>query len=232
MIRRAAELQARSAEEAGGEGVSEADAVRIGRELGLSPAHVGRALAEVRAGGVEERGLGVRVMGESRLAASRVIQGDAGTIARRLDAYLLEREYMVVQRRLADRVVYVRAAGVAAAVARTATELFRRAPLLGLENLEVVARQVEPGWSHLALATDKSGDRTGYMVGGGVMGGVFGAVGGATLGIAIAPAAAVVALPILAASVGGMRYAYRSEAKKTLVKLESLLDRVEHDELA
>jgi hypothetical protein len=232
VIRRAAELQARSPEETGAEGVSEADVVRIGQELGLSAAHVGRALAEVRAGASYERGVAARLMGVARLAVSRAVPGDAAALARALETYLTGQEYMIVQRRLPDRVVLVRASGAAAAIARTATELFRRVPLLGMENLEFSVRQLEPGTAYVGLATDLSGNRTGHLVGAGVMGGVFGAVGAGSLSLAIGPAAVLVAVPLVAASLGGMRLAYRSEARKTLVKLESLLDRIEHGELA
>jgi hypothetical protein len=232
VIRRAAELQARSPEEAGSDGVSEADVVRIGRELGLSAAHVGRALAEVRAGASYEQGIAARLMGDARLAVSRAVAGDASALARALETYLTGQEYMVVQRRLPDRVVLVRASGAAAAIARTATELFRRVPLLGVENLEFSVRQLEPGTSYVGLATDLSGNRNGHLVGAGVMSGIFGAVGAGSLSLAIGPAAVLVAVPLVAASFGGMRLAYRSEARKTLVKLESLLDRIEHGEMS
>jgi hypothetical protein len=230
VIRRAAELQARAAD-AGADGLSEEEALRIGRELGLSGAHLGQALAEVRGGPDEERGLAAKVMGPSRVGASRAVAGDAAGIARLLESYLVEREYLVVQRRLADRTVFVRATGVVAVVARTTTGLFRRSPLLSVETLDVSVRQLEPGFSYVALATDLKGDRTGYLAGGTVLGGMFGGVGALTLAIAVTPAAALVAVPILAAGVGGMRYAYREAARKVGVQLEALLDRLEHGEL-
>jgi hypothetical protein len=231
VIRRAAELQARSADETGVEGLSEDEALRIGRELGLSGAHLGRALAEVRAGAVAEEGFAGKLMGTSRIGAWRAVSGDAAALGRLLEAYLVEREYLVVQRRLSDRTVFVRASGVLAVVARTTTGMFRRSPLLEVEALEVSIRQLEPGLSHVGLSTDLTSERTGHLVGGTVMGGVFGGVGALSMSIAVGPAAALVAIPILAASVGGMRYAYRSTARKVVVQLEALLDRLEHGEL-
>lgn len=231
VIRRAAELQARSADDPAVDGVSEDEALRIGRELGLSGAHLGRALAEVRGGAVEERGLAMKIMGPARFAASRTVAGDAGGIARLLESYLVEREYLVVQRRLADRTVFVRATGMVAVVARTTTGLFRRSPLLGVETLEVSVRQLEPGLAYVGLATDLRGERTWHLAGGTVIGGMVGGMGALTLGIAIAPPAALVGVPILAAAVGGTRYAYRDAARKVVVQLEALLDRLEHGEL-
>jgi hypothetical protein len=231
VIRRAAELQARSAEEAGAEGVSEEDALRIGRELGLSGAALGRALAEVRGGAVEEHGPLLKLMGPARISASRAVPGDARALARVLEEHLVDVQYLVVQRRLADRTVFVKASGVLAAVGRTTTEIFRRAPLLGVENLDVSVRQLEPGLCYVGLSTDLGGERTSHAVGGAVTGGVFGGINAVVLGIAVAPPAALVAIPVAAALGYAWRYGYQAAARKALVQLEALLDRLEHGEL-
>jgi hypothetical protein len=231
VIRRAAELQASSADEAGAEALSEEDALRIGKELGLSGAHLGRALAEVRSGAVVERGVVAKIMGASRYSVSRAVPGDAGALARDLEAYLVEREFLVVQRRLPDRTVFVRASGVLAAVGRTTTGLFRRAPLLGVQNLDVSVRRLEPGLCYVGLSTDLASERRDHLVGASVMGGIFGGAGALTLGLAVAPVAALIAAPIAGAALGGMRYAYQDAARKMVVQLEALLDRLEHGDL-
>ncbi len=231
VIRRAAEMQARSADEGGADGLSDEEALRIGQELGLSGAHLGMALAEVRSGAVPESGVMVRLMGKSRFTASRAVPGEAGVVTRELERYLVEHEYLVVQRRLADRTVFARASGMLAAVARTTTGMFRRSPLLGVETLDVAVRGLEDRRCFVGLSTDLSGERTGHFVGGTVMGGLFGGLGALSMAIAVGPVAALVAVPILAGSVGGMRYAYRSEARKVMVQLEALLDRLEHGDL-
>jgi hypothetical protein len=232
VIRRAAELQARSVEEAGAEGVSEEDALRIGRELGLSGAALGRALAEVRGGAVEEQGPLAKLMGPARISASRAVSGEARALARALEEHLVDVQYLVVQRRLADRTVFVKASGVLAAVGRTTTEIFRRAPLLGVDNLDVAVRELEPGLCYVGLSTDLGGERTSHAVGGVVTGGVFGGINAVVLGIAVAPPAALVAIPVAAALGFAWRYGYQVAARKALVQLESLLDRLEHGELA
>jgi len=231
VIRRAAELQARSAEEGGAEGLSDEEVLRIGRELGLSGSHVGRALAEVRSGAASEGGVMVRLMGASRFSASRAVPGEASVVARELERYLEQHEYLVVQRRLPDRTVFVRASGMLAAVARTTTGMFRRKPLLGVETLEVAVRPLDEAFCFVGLSTNLAGDRTGHFLGGTALGGLFGTVGALTLGIAVGPAAALIGLPILAGGVGGMRYAYQAEARKVMVQMEALLDRLEHGDL-
>ncbi len=231
VIRRAAELQARSVEEPGAEGLSEEEALRIGRELGLSGEHMGQALAEVRSGAVPEDGVVARVMGPARFSVSRTVRGDAVRIGKTLERYLIEHEYLVVQRRLRDSTVFVRATGVLATVARATTGMFRKSPLLDLQTLKVSVRQLDPELASVLVSTDLSGERRDNLLGGSAMGGTIGAVVGATLGFGVAPVAAIVALPVFGASVAGFRHAYRGAARKAVVQLESLLDRLEHGEL-
>jgi hypothetical protein len=232
VIRRAAELQSGSADETSPEGVSEDEALRIGRELGLSGEHLARALAEVRgSGAVSERGVSARLMGGSRLGVARAIRGDAASLAPLLESYLNENEFLVVQRRLPGRTIYVRATGVVAAVARTTSGMFRRSPLLPVENLEVAIRQLEPGLAYVSLGTDLASERAGYLAGASVITGMAGLPAALTLGFAVAPLAALVAVPIGVLAFGGMRYAYGEAAKKVEVQLEALLDRLEHGEL-
>jgi hypothetical protein len=231
VIRRAAELQARSAEESGVEGVSEDEVLRIGRELGLSGTHLGQALAEVRSGGPPEQGVAARIMGDARCSAARAVPGEAPGIARVLEQYLVGQEFLVVQRRLKDRTVFVRASGIMAVMGRAATGVFRRAPLLNVEQLEVSVRQLDPAMAYVVLSSDLRGERRSHLVVGSILGGAFGTVSAVTLGIVVAAPAALVAVPIVAAGLGGMRYAYRETARKVVVQLESVLDRLEHGEL-
>ncbi|HYW08054.1 MAG TPA: hypothetical protein VE913_13920, partial [Longimicrobium sp.] len=72
VIRRATELQfARSDSD---DGLPEAEVMRIGKELGLEPAHVRRAIAEVRGVPVAETGVLARVMGPETIRASRIVR--------------------------------------------------------------------------------------------------------------------------------------------------------------
>ncbi len=231
VIRRAAELQARDAEGGGSDGISETEALRIGRELGLSTEHLHRALAEVNDTAPPENGLLVRLFGPRVVHASRTVAGDASMIGANLERYLVEREYLTVLRRFSDRVVYTRASGVAAAMGRATSQIFSRSPLLRVENLEVSIRPLEAGYAHLYLATSL-GDQRSAAAASSILGGTLGtSVGGAALGIAIAPPAALIALPILGLSILGGRAYYKGLGERVQVQLESLLDRIAHDEL-
>ncbi len=231
VIRRAAELQARDAERFGAEGISESEALRIGRELGLSMEHLHQALAEVSDTSPPEGGLLVRLFGPRVVHAYRTVAGDAAAISARLERYLIEREFLTVLRRFPERVIFTRASGAAAVVGRAASQIFSRSPLLPVENLEVSVRPLGEGHAHVYLATSLSRPRTAAAATS-IIGGTTGAgLAGAALGIAVAPPAALVALPILGLSILGGRAYYRGLGERVQVQLESLLDRLAHDEL-
>ena len=78
VIRRAVELQADSSARVE-EGLSEADVVRIGRELGLDPTTIRRAMAEVRGRLAKEKGLLVTLAGPRTVHASRMVEPPGGT---------------------------------------------------------------------------------------------------------------------------------------------------------
>jgi hypothetical protein len=230
VIRRAAELQAREAERAEGEGLSEAEAMRIGRELGLSTRHLNQALAEVGEP-AQETGVLVKLYGPAMVRASRTIAGDPQEVARRLERYLIEREYLAVQRRFHERVVFTRATGLAAAMGRAGSQIFRRSPLLNVAAMEMGVRGLEEGYTHVSLAASLKGNRTATAAGSMLGGGSGAAVVGTVLGIAVDPAAALMGVPIMGGAIAIGHNYYIKLIRNTEVQLESLLDRLQHDEL-
>lgn len=231
VIRRAVELEARS-ERRPEEGVSEAEAVRIGQELGLDPASVRRAVAEVRTRPPEERGVLAAAMGPATVRASRVIPRPAAKTAERLERYLHDTEVMVTQRRFPDRTRYVRDSSLIAGVTRFARDLSRGRKPIGLKELDAATAPLDDGSCLLEVSVDLSGARAGH--GGGAI-----AVGGSLAsGLAITIWATPVAdplmllgIPVLAGAWGAMRAIYAGQRRSTAEKLETLLDRVEHDDL-
>jgi hypothetical protein len=230
VIRRAAELQARAAESSD-EGLTEAEALRIGRELGLSGEYLSRALAEVRGQAREEGGVLDRFVGAAVLQASRVVPGGAASVARHLEGYLVEREFFSVLRRLPDRVVYEPAPGAVAAVSRAMSRAFGGKQMLRVSNLEAMVQPLEEGFCHVTLLTRLNQERTEHLAGGVLGGGAAGTMVAVALGIAVDPAAALLGVPVLGGGLVGMRWSYVRTLHRTQVKLESLLDRLEHGEL-
>lgn len=232
VIRRAHELQlARDDRE---EGLSEAEVLQIGRELGLSVGHVRQALAEVSAPQqAAERGAVARVMGPARLSASRAVQGDAREIRDRIERYLLDVECMVIARRHPDRTLYERGTGIGTAVRRMGAQMNTRSRFarFKLPSVEVAVQPLEAGYALVTLGVDLGKARTGMFAAGTTVGTLAGGALATFLGIAVDPVAALFAVPVLPAGLAGMRAVYGGVAHQTGEQLEAFLDRVQHGEL-
>ena len=231
VIRRAAELQAREAEEFGLDGITEAEVLRIGRELGLSVQHLHRALAETGGAGTDEEGVGYRLFGPGVVRASRAVRGEPASVGRLLERYLIEREYLAVVRRYSDRVTFTRATGMMAAMGRATSQMFSRSPMLKVNNLEMTVQPFDGDTSYISLATSVRVQRTTTAASSLVGGTAAAGVGGAFLAIAIAPPAALLALPVIGGSYWLGKTIYDHVVSDIQEQLESLLDRLEHGEL-
>lgn len=230
VIRRAMELQTA----AGGadEGISEAEVVRIGHELGLEPAHVRRAISDVRSRPSEEQSLVATMMGPGRISAARTIRGSADEIRRLVEEYLVRCEYMMVQRRFPDRTRYLRDSSIAAGFGRMARQFGHREPRLDIKELDVAVLPVDAETTLVELSVNLSGDRTGYVAGGAVAGTVMGVPPAVFALFTAAPdLLALAGIPIFGAWMLGMRAGYRYTTRQAQEKLESFLDRLEHSEL-
>ena len=230
VIRRAVELQSGTA--AREEGVSEQEIVRIGQELGLEPAAVRRAIAEVRSGPPAERGVLGRGLGPAVASATRVLPGSASAVGARLEEYLRERELMVVQRRFPDRTRYVRDSSIAAGMARFARGFGRRGQPLDLKQVDVAVSSLDAGSCLVEVSADLGGMRTGMAAGAlGGGGGVAAGIAAAVWATPVADPLMLLGIPVLAASWYGMRAIYGATHRSTRDKLESFLDRLEHGDL-
>lgn len=230
VIRRAVELQ--SVGEVGDDGVSEVEVLRIGKELGLTPELVRRAIADVRSQPVEEHGFLAGLMGAGRVRAVRTLRRPAAQLGLFLEEYLGRCEFMVVQRRFPDRTRYVRGTGVAAVLGRAASKMGARQAALDLQQLDVGVSMVDEGSALVELSVDLSTVRTGLATGG-LVGGT-GAGTGVALSIWAAHLAtplALVGVPVLAGIVLGSRLIYGSVASRTEEKLQGFLDRLEHGDV-
>lgn len=230
VIRRAVELQEARPN---AEGISEDELLRMGGELGLSPAHLRQAMLEVqRSGETAETGLVGRMFGTASVAASRAVPGEARVVRERIERYLLDVEYMEVRRRFPNRTLYVRGAGMMAAVGRATARMATRQQRLDFRVLEVAVEPLEEGFAHVAVATELKGERAGFAAGGLIGGGASGSAVATALGIAVAPPAALLGLPVLLGMFWGTRTAYQALLDRRRADLETFLDRVQHDELA
>ena len=232
VIRRALELQAGSAARTE-DALSDVDVVRIGQELGLEPATVRRAMAEVSHRPVEEQGMLVTVVGARTVRASRVLRRPAASIGLLLERYLRESELMVAQRRFPDRTRYVRDSSLAAGWARFTRGFSRSHQPLNLNQLDVAVSALDADSCLLEISVDMATMRGGLLAG--VLGSSTVASAGwvaAVWATAIADPLMLLGIPVVAGSWFGMRAIYKTIGRSIQEKLESLLDRVEHNELA
>jgi hypothetical protein len=229
VIRRATELQFARGEES--DGLSEAEVMRIGKELGLEPSNVRRALSEVRGGVRTESGVMVRLMGPDTVRAARTIRRPAAQLGMTLEEYLTKCEYMVVHRRFPDRTRYVRSNGMGASLGRAAAKMGSRVPMLDLKEVDVHVSPADEDSAFVELSVPLSGTRTGLAVGGVVGGGGAGAAAATALAVMGPDPTALLGFPIFGAAMLLMRGIYRGVSGGVQERLEAFLDRVEHDEL-
>lgn len=104
VLARAAELQGASSGEPH-DGLSEAQILELGKEVGIAPEALRQAIAEERAGVAvtPEHGLAVSIYGTGRVTASRTIRGAPADVLATLDAWMQRREALVVKRRTGER---------------------------------------------------------------------------------------------------------------------------------
>jgi hypothetical protein len=242
VIRRAAEL-ALSAETEGEDRLSEAEIVRIGGELGLPAHHVRQALYELPELHSEESMFG-RVFGPAVVSAARPIPGDAALLLRRIEDYLVTREYLQVVRRRPDRVFFMPADDTLSALARGLTRPGSRFHLARARRAALSSRALGDGRTHVQIATDFSDQRRQGIraaVAAGVLGGlVLGGAGAAAVTAIGMPGVFETTGQVLAAAAGlagGVYVSVRSTAARfrarmqaARVELEGLLDRAEQGE--
>lgn len=236
VIRRASELQA-GVSDGADEGVSATELVRIGREIGLAPEFVQRALAEVGGSAPVEEGLPARIFGIAHAAAARTVPGNAEEVSAIIERYLVEREWLMPVRRMKDHSRFEKARGVELQrVLSQAKAAFggERHPMVGagfelrnIRSVDVAVQQLEPGFSHVSIAADLGNYRAGFAAGTVFAGGGGGAAVAAVLGIAIAPPAAILGLPVLLATWYGFRTVQTHFAGRAQLHLEAILDVLE-----
>lgn len=230
VIRRAVEIQ--SAAGTPDEGISEGEVIRIGQELGLDPVTVRRAISDVRGRPPEERGLLAKTMGPRGIRAARTVRRPAAAVGLLVEEYLLKCEYMLVQRRFPDRTRYVRGTGVAAVMGRAARKFGASHAAMDLAQLDVSVAALDAESCLVEVSVDTAGARAGLVAGAAAVGGgAATSIAAFALATTVMDPVALLGLPALLGSWWGARGIYGGIQHSTQDKLESFLDRLEHNEL-
>ncbi len=237
VLGRAAELQAASPDSSDAPDVmSEQQLIDLGKEVGLAPEHLRRALAEERtrvALPVEERGLTARLLGVAMVQASRDVDGTAADILPLIDTWMQQEEALIVKRHHPDRVVWEPHRGFTGNIRRALNVGGRGYALANAGEIAATFTAVGEGRTRVSLDADLSTrrERLGWTAATLSLGGV------ASTGILMvlpfaAPVAIIPMLVIPPLGVYAVRQTQMRAAMRAQLALEQLLDRLERGELA
>jgi hypothetical protein len=228
VLRRAAELERRAPAD---EALSPSEVTALAAEVGLSPAAVQQALAEVRAGALAEpraRGALERVLGPNTIVVERTVRGGAVAVQRRVER-ALRAQLLRKQRDFGARSVWEHAPGWLPALRRT-LDWSGTLTLGEAKTLEVTVVDAGDGRATVRFAVDVGALQRRVVVGASV---------GTAAGIAAALALWAMHTPLplewLAAagatatgSIASVR-SYRRQLASTATALERLCDALEHE---
>ena len=241
VIRRASELALRDMDGDDGEEMSEADVYRIAREVGLSEAHVRKALTEVGSGAAgtalaQPTTWWDRFWGSETIRVTRVVPGTPRSVAKKIDEYMVGGRLLQPVRRSPSFLQYRPSVDWMSQVARAASGTARRYYVASAKSVEVDLEPVDDHRTHVGLSVD-AGVRGNY-VSGGLIGGIS-AGGAAGVGAFMGLTATGIGLPIAIAAVGATlglgvagvskvsANAHRSKILEVQAELEGALDMLE-----
>lgn len=167
VIRRAAELQ-HSAGEDSPETLSRDEVMRIGREVGLEPRHVRRALAEQRAESLlpeaPEDDAVLRTLGSGLVRASRAVPGGRAEVQGKVEEHFRTRESLQAVRQRPGRSLWEPAEGLLSKMQRAMDVGGRGYELAEARSVELSVSDLEQGWSLVALTVDARNLRSQHAV--------------------------------------------------------------------
>ena len=241
VLARAAEIQLAGAVGETSESISEADIIEIGKEVGLSPGVLRQALAEerTRIALMEEGGLVAKVAGPRTAYGSRTVSGNPSEILAAIDAWMINKECLQVQRRFGERVVWEPARGLWSGIKKSVNIGGRGFDLCRAACVAATVSEIAPGRTHVRMDADLTPSRTARVRGATALAGmgVVAAGGAAVLGVAITAAPIFILAGALVPLLGFGSAAYataeshRSVAQRVQLAIEQVLDRLEHGEV-
>jgi hypothetical protein len=231
IIQRAAELQA--GERDIGEGLTEADLLALGQDVGIPARYLRQALLEerTRPPAEERRGLLGWLVGPRRLAAQRVVAGESAVVQRALDAWMQQEELLQVKRRYPDHTTWEPKVGPMASIQRALGSGGRRFALARAAEVAGRVTPLEAGFCHVQLVADVRNIRT-QRIGGAAALVATGAVATAVL-LALGVLAPLPYVPLVALgpTAGAVLRSHRAQHEQIRVRLEQVLDRLERGEI-
>lgn len=241
VLARASELASNSVDAP--DGMTEAQLLEIGKEVGLSPATLQQALAEERTRVVlaEESGLEARVMGPASVSVTRAVPHAPDVVLLALEEWMRTEYRMPAKRRFGNRRTWEQRTGVFAEVDRALRGNQAATTLTRASEVAVTVSAIGDGRTAVRLDADVTQLRRTRRTGG-IAFAITGLLTGTVpvvLGAVLAPLAmlplflALGAVPLLGFGFGSwiMIKGHRQQAERAQLALEQLLDRLEHGAL-
>ncbi|HEX6309105.1 MAG TPA: hypothetical protein VFZ69_13000 [Longimicrobiales bacterium] len=237
VIRRAAELSL--GETDADENLSEEEVFRIATELGLPAQHVRQALFELPELRVRPRWYD-GWFGPAVHSAGRVVPSAKDPVLRRVEDYLVTREYLQILRRRRDTIALVPADDTISSLARALARRGNRHTIARATRLMVGVHGIPGDSSHVRFDIDLSDTRRDLLRTGAIVGGSLGLASGAIAVMAVTavvpealgplPEALAFAGAWTATAAAGIRVAasrFRERVFAAKLELTGLLDRLE-----
>lgn len=240
VIRRAAELSLKDTDPE--DNLSEDEVLRIAAELGLPLHHVRRALFELPVLKVQPRWYD-RWFGPAVFSVNRVVPTRREPALRRVEDYLVTREYLQIVRRRGDTIAFVPADDTISSLARAVSRPGSRHTISRASRLLVGVHALPEDDAHVRFDVDLSDARTEAVRGSLTTGGIIG-IGIGTIVVAVADVVpgGLVDIPGMIAfgsAIGGSMAAsiaaaislsasrFRNRVFSAKMELTGLLDRLE-----
>jgi hypothetical protein len=239
VIRRAAELSVLDAD--AHDQLSEDEVLRIATELGLPAHHVQRALFELPELTVQPRWYD-RYFGDAVFTVSRVVPSQAPVTLRRVEDYLVTREYLQIVRRRANNVALVPAEDTISSIARAFFRSGSRHHIAKASRVVVGVHDLPDDYTHVRLDVDLSDARKRSVNGASAAGWFGGIITGGIAAVSVSLATpALGALPEIltfgagmaatfAVSYSAAASGFKRRLSEARLELTSLLDRLEQGE--
>jgi hypothetical protein len=243
IVRRAAAIQNKRGSP-GSELLTEDEVIEIGRQVGLEPDHVRRAMAEVHAESLApKRPPGNRILdligGDSRVEVRRVVAGGPTLIQQQVELLLRDREKLSALRRRPTRSVWEASSGIMDRLDRFMNFSGKEYALAEARQVELAVAETEPGWSLVTLAADLANKRDEILYTAGSFVAAAAIVAGVLVGVQADYASSVLAWGIgllaglLVGVTGGavavplMRWTVDNRRNRIELILEGLIDEVD-----
>ncbi len=238
IVRRASELQRHQGVDEPNL-LTEEEVMRIGAEVGLEPQYLRRAMAEAHAESLlpqppMDLPLLDTLCGPAWARVQRVVAGSGERLQRRIEAQLSERESLKAIRRRNGASAWEPADGWIAHLQRGLDFSGHGYDLADARSIELTLAPLETDYSLVTLTADLGNQRSTRLtswagaIGGTALAAIF--VGASNLGLGLALTTAL-GLGLTAVAVAGIAVATRWSLSKlrrrTVVKLEAVLDRVD-----